>query len=919
MADVNKKTTKCPYCGGLLRSRSVGIMKCSCCDSEFHIANDEKDVFDKAESLRLAYKFEEALELYEIVLKTDSASVEANWGALLSEFGVEYVKDGDKEIPTIHRPLYNYSIADDCYARAIFDNAFGAERDHYFVKIDELEKLRLRIEKEAEKYKRYDVFISCKITADAYTEDKTEEFEWANILYEELKKAGLEVFFSPYSLPSSNGDYEPVIYSALQSAKYLVVLASSDEHIDSTWVRNEWGRFLENSKNSVERKYFKPIVKNGMAKNLPAALKQTSVIVYDDKRMWLKNALDAVMQVFPERKSSPIIQPIDLKNIAKGKNRTLTPAVASTPTVFLIPQNPYTVKYRELDDVYTPSESAAVCIGKVETYLRLAAFSDAKNELKKYLSFFGEDTADFKILTLLLLADVKRKDISDFFENGLSEFNDFERLKQIINKTPKTEAVNFVNPLGAYVINSITTSSDDNAVEFYEAIKDVRIDEVTKLNYSVLRCLPHLYDKPALLMRYAQGAIPFVAQDNVEAYVSYVADLVAGMCRSGLWKECETLMADLIKADPANSKVLFVKMMIEKKARTPESLFEGIENSGDYIDVENFLPLLSEVGATHLAGVLRKRISVLLDKKKYNEAGEWVKILQRVTFDDKETFFSSVINRCRSDYKSVPAFWSAIHTLSEDRFGEFVDNTLYFINILIRNEQFAEAKRFCADLLQYDGDNVDCRKFALYAEIESSTYSFENVYKIKDAAVVEGLLISVQSEFERNEILRKLIAASVKYISNVSLDKFDKNIFDVFNRLLAYYDGYEDNLDIKKEICAFGNGCLRLGSFEKAKWYYVLLIRADKSYHPAYWGILLADNCCRNNADAVNLSVRIDSFKEYTYAMMYAKGNEAAENEYAEVLIRQKLALAKRRKKYVPLVVTGIAVIVVVVLFFVLK
>lgn len=174
----------------MLRRSATGVVKCTCCDSEFKTETVDADLFAEAESLRFKNKFGEALDKYESVLSVNPDSVEANWGALLAEFGIEYVKEGKEEIPTIHRPLYGYSIIDDKYACAILDNTAGTERDEYYSKLRSLEDLRIRIEKEACKYKKYDVFISCKITGGTDTEEKTEEYVWAEALYKNLRSEG---------------------------------------------------------------------------------------------------------------------------------------------------------------------------------------------------------------------------------------------------------------------------------------------------------------------------------------------------------------------------------------------------------------------------------------------------------------------------------------------------------------------------------------------------------------------------------------------------------------------------------------------------------------------------------------------------------------------------------------------------------
>ena len=66
----------------------------------------------------------------------------------------------------------------------------------------------------------------------------------ANEMYYLLQKEGYKVFFSRITLQDKIGSaYEPYIFSALRSAKVMVVLGTSKENFEATWVRNEWSRF----------------------------------------------------------------------------------------------------------------------------------------------------------------------------------------------------------------------------------------------------------------------------------------------------------------------------------------------------------------------------------------------------------------------------------------------------------------------------------------------------------------------------------------------------------------------------------------------------------------------------------------------------------------------------------------------------
>ena len=86
----------------------------------------------------------------------------------------------------------------------------------------------------------YDVFISFKNTAPGggLTKDRA----IAERLHSKLRDEGLNVFFSEKDL--STTAFMNEIYTALDQAKLLILVATSVDHVQSQWVRSEWQNFL---------------------------------------------------------------------------------------------------------------------------------------------------------------------------------------------------------------------------------------------------------------------------------------------------------------------------------------------------------------------------------------------------------------------------------------------------------------------------------------------------------------------------------------------------------------------------------------------------------------------------------------------------------------------------------------------------
>ncbi|WP_300699250.1 hypothetical protein [Bacteroides sp.] len=88
----------------------------------------------------------------------------------------------------------------------------------------------------------YDIFISFKRTEVGGGD--TEDFQMAKDLYTYLDQKGLKVFFSDESFRKlGTAEYKNKIDTILDVVKVLIVVGTSRENLESSWVRYEWDSF----------------------------------------------------------------------------------------------------------------------------------------------------------------------------------------------------------------------------------------------------------------------------------------------------------------------------------------------------------------------------------------------------------------------------------------------------------------------------------------------------------------------------------------------------------------------------------------------------------------------------------------------------------------------------------------------------
>lgn len=285
------KNFRCSTCGGELVEKG-DLLVCANCKNKYpgkeKIPEEVIIQLNNANVDKNRCLFDDALEKYELILKKYPDNAEANWGAFLCAYGIIYEEDYDGEYkPTCHRVSERPVFESPYFARLSPENQKRAI---------ELETLRKNILEKTATISPYDVFICYKATEEKRGINvPTKESKWARDIYDMLThEMKLRVFFAEKSLVETNADYEPHIYAALRSAKFMLVLAASAENVNSVWVKNEWKRFSKYIKDG-EKKTLRVLYDTVNPYDLPKELQNTQAINHDDIS-WGKEICRAVEQ-----------------------------------------------------------------------------------------------------------------------------------------------------------------------------------------------------------------------------------------------------------------------------------------------------------------------------------------------------------------------------------------------------------------------------------------------------------------------------------------------------------------------------------------------------------------------------------------------------------------------------------------------
>ena len=295
---------ECITCGGDLVEKN-GRYVCESCGNAYEavekISEAEVIALNQATALRKLWRFDDAWDRYDLILKDYPQSESASWGALLCEYGIIYETDYDGS-----RKINCHRLSE----KPVYENAYYANLSaEHKTEAGKIEDLRLAILAKSKKIEPYDVFICYKQTEEKFGRTfPTREATWARDIYEILThKMGLRVFFAEKALMNENTEWEPHIYAALNSAKLMFVLASSEENVNAVWVKNEWKRFHRYIKEGKD-KVIRVVYDNMEAYKLPKELQDTQAI--DHNGMW-ENAVKKAAEFLcdkPAQKSAMELQ-----------------------------------------------------------------------------------------------------------------------------------------------------------------------------------------------------------------------------------------------------------------------------------------------------------------------------------------------------------------------------------------------------------------------------------------------------------------------------------------------------------------------------------------------------------------------------------------------------------------------------------
>ena len=216
--------------------------------------NELANLYHEAEKKQRNREFDQAEIYYRKVLIKEGASAEVYWRLILCHYCVEYQQsDNQHWIPTILYPSQDdpRSLPD---WKDLQEQCGQSEElmNHYESLIKPIEEI-VRKYCQLRQVVNNQVFICVKQKENAHW---TTDSDTGSELYDFITSKKLSVFNSRRIRIPAGEPFEPYIIAALMSAKLMIVIGTTPEHMEARWVKNEWTRFqwLQNREKKLNGK-----------------------------------------------------------------------------------------------------------------------------------------------------------------------------------------------------------------------------------------------------------------------------------------------------------------------------------------------------------------------------------------------------------------------------------------------------------------------------------------------------------------------------------------------------------------------------------------------------------------------------------------------------------------------------------------
>ena len=540
----------CEICGGAEFVEKNGVLVCIHCDANYPKHIEESEEAKEARILRISRLDDAEKELrmspphfdiaedkfLELIRQYPEWSV-GYWGVVRAKYGIKYELDMDgKAIPSCYKSSYE-DFRNDTYFKKAIEFAETEEiKVKYQSEADRIAQTCKEWRETASKFD-YDIFISFKASENG---EETRDAREMQNLYTYLTEQGYKVFFSPVSMRSIVGkaDWDAYIFNALEKAKIMILYGSNVEYFTTTWIENEWTRYLRMVERGMKNADSLIVAyENFDANSLPRQLRKLQAI----------NAGDRMFYITLIKRISEILSNIQKNHTRElDKNKTITKQKVECPVcktncegVTVCP----TCGFEQLNVHFADNSEAAKWYQEV--VLPYKNNYEKSNVLQPidWIEFFKRNATAKRLIEYSIPVAIKRRSKLDFSKTSNDE-SDFEYYKDatlehiaIVSKNDiiRKHFVEMVEQLYLQTVNFSRTASPavERASELAAVLTNLQnggalIFEISsKIKKDVVKVFSSALNENALDITIGKGPGARIVRIDLPAFTTiFVADTI---------------------------------------------------------------------------------------------------------------------------------------------------------------------------------------------------------------------------------------------------------------------------------------------------------------------------------------------------------------------------------------------------------
>ena len=919
----------CPICGSSQLVKKDGEWYCKSCDTFLFdkVESDEQKITfisrksDAESDLKLnPPRFNDAEEKFDRLIKEFSNSSSLYWGKLRAKYGIKYEIDHDgKSVPSCYKAKYVDFRKDKLFLKAIELAENLTLKNKYISEAERIAVTWQEWETKAKKFD-YDIFLSFKASENG---NETEDNKLMRELYSFLAEKGLKVFYSPVTMREFVGKpyYDAYIFNALEKASALIVCGLKPEYFSTSWVENEWSRYLSQIQRGEKEKDSLIILYGNFnpTEELPRQIAYRQGISATSRTLF-PDICNIVEDILVKSRRKNALEHISVEKNEQGIKKTAEKAIleledAGTSIVRKKEfSKPREVEFKELSNsatgIYTPDindklDAAALLLKTGNFDDAMTFYNDCITEDnangKAWIGIFATKLFDYQVLNDFNKGIPFKKRVLDFEECCIIEelFVEIQNVLEYADDKETGERILLF--LSESVLPSLFAHSDakKNFCYFAEQIFNIVISYNTNHRVSSRRIILNNLDKIYKLTDYdlfekiSNEMLDSIVGNDLEEYLNIIESVIQvldknkNLSKAILWNDLKlkhyegdvkSVIRSLYYSCSVNSKKDFI--LYNKNNLAAKNIIEIVNYRIDKISKDDIPILFKLLQETELECV---KNDYNLDYSLSN-AKMYFDFLTKFKFSERMDFIVAH-RKYSSNFAKGDKLDFELDFIEKLNFGDdpdaYIDELNNFGKQLLMYNHFDTAINCFNRVFSYQENNFIALKNILFATIK---FNLED-YKDADVSSLtieefEKVLSFAPSNDDQQEVIKTLLKICFEQIikEDTTSNEVD-SIVEKFNFIIKYYN-FTQNKQVSI-INKMAKLCLSKGLFDNAINYAnISLQNESRTNIDARSVSLFASLKCKNKDDFIKCSDFNKNLQEYKDLLLACSNDEQKLNSF---------------------------------------